>query len=339
MNEFYNKRKFFEETKKVPSEIYYHYTSINSLYEIVKNKTFWLTSLQSSNDKKELFYSPEAYLENLLALSRNEENAVKKVCLESVLESVNKNKKSFMNLCKKKDAYYSLCLSTKKDNLTHWDRYGANCTGVCIGFNISSIKVMMQRQASEIFGENLVEVGGVIYDEKGRNNFIVSQIIHLLNKFAQKGNLKNSEMKKHIITRGYIYAYVVYRYIKIFSKMEFFVDEDEIRLCHANSAIKEAMDAMKSIKEDLDAELFQNINKNFAELVKMLNIKKEEFYVSKSGIRGYKNLCLKDVWGSGVIPEIILGPMCQQNKKELKRFLYVNGLQGTKVSVSKVPIR
>lgn len=53
----------------------------------------------------------------------------------------------------------------------------------------------MQRQASEIFGENLVEVGRVIYDEKGRNNFIVSQIIHLLNKFAQKGNLKNSEMK------------------------------------------------------------------------------------------------------------------------------------------------
>ena len=41
-----------------------------------------------------------------------------------------------------------------------------------------------------------------------------------------------------------------------------------------------------------------------------------EFYVSKNGIRGYKNLCLKDVWGSGVIPERILGPMCQQNKKD-----------------------
>lgn len=59
----------------------------------------------------------------------------------------------------------------------------------------------------------------------------------------------------------------------------------------------------------------------------------------KSGIRGYKDLCLEEIWGSGTIVEIILGPMCRQNCNELRRFLKANGLEGTKVSTSKVPIR
>lgn len=45
------------------------------------------------------------------------------------------------------------------------------------------------------------------------------------------------------------------------------------------------------------------------------------------------------IWGSGTITEIMLGPMCIQNRNELKHFLKANGLVGTKVSVSSVPIR
>ena len=61
--------------------------------------------------------------------------------------------------------------------------------------------------------------------------------------------------------------------------------------------------------------------------------------MTKAGIRSYKNLCLDEIWGSGVIPEIIIGPQCVQNRNELQRFLKANGLEGTKVSISKVPIR
>ena len=30
MNEFYNKLKFFEETEKVPKDVYYHYTTLDA---------------------------------------------------------------------------------------------------------------------------------------------------------------------------------------------------------------------------------------------------------------------------------------------------------------------
>ena len=33
--------------------IYYHYTSVEALYNIVKTRTFWLVNSKSSNDKTE----------------------------------------------------------------------------------------------------------------------------------------------------------------------------------------------------------------------------------------------------------------------------------------------
>lgn len=65
MNEIYNKLKFFEETEGVPREIYYHYTSLDALYEIIRTHTFRLMSLKSSNDKKELFYKPSDFIKDI----------------------------------------------------------------------------------------------------------------------------------------------------------------------------------------------------------------------------------------------------------------------------------
>ena len=59
--------------------------------------------------------------------------------------------------------------------------------------------------------------------------------------------------------------------------------------------------------------------------------------MSGRGIRGYKNLYLGEVWGSGTIPEIILGPTCVQNSNELKRFLKANGLEDTVFALGYFP--
>ena len=139
---------------------------------------------------------------------------------------------------------------------------------------------------------------------------------------------------------GCAYAVSIYRQIAKFAKDCSFIDEDEIRLYHESLSIKETVRLIDSMASVLEVELYKNTRKNFLELVKQLNIETEQFYISsKGGIRGYKDFCLEEVWGSGVIPEIILGPMCMQNRNEIKRFLKQNGLEGTNVSVSTVPIR
>lgn len=62
MNEFYNKMKYFEDTEGIQEETYYHYTTLEALYNIVKNKTFWLTSLKSSMIKKNCIIKHQIFL-------------------------------------------------------------------------------------------------------------------------------------------------------------------------------------------------------------------------------------------------------------------------------------
>lgn len=172
MNEFYNKMKYFEETEQIPAEIYYHYTSLEALYSIVISKAFWLTSLKSSNDKKELYYKPNFFLEDFYNLCCKEEDTNIKEYLELAGESIRANESSFLRECEQKAFPYALCLSEKKDNLTHWDRYASKCTGVCIGFNVSSLKIQIKRMAITVFGIGIYDVGKVLYSSKEKEKNI-----------------------------------------------------------------------------------------------------------------------------------------------------------------------
>lgn len=199
MNEIYNKMKYFEETEKIPAKIYYHYTSLDALFNIVKTKTFRLTSLESSNDKKELNYKPEKFIIDLENLCTFEKNQDLKRYFQIILDSIKSNQDKFLKECRKTSNSYALCLSEKKDNLTHWDRYAAGCTGVCIAFNISSINVYLQRMALECFGTGLYDVGHISYtsnqtEEKIRT--FTQTFIDMLNEFSNIKNEINEILKK-----------------------------------------------------------------------------------------------------------------------------------------------
>ena len=86
--------KYFEETEKIPAKIYYHYTSLDALFSIVTSKTFRLTSLESSNDKKELYYTPEEFLKDLDNVLNNEKNIRTKKVFKLIKESISLNKKN-----------------------------------------------------------------------------------------------------------------------------------------------------------------------------------------------------------------------------------------------------
>ena len=45
--------------------IFYHYTSINSLYNIIMSRELWLTNLKSSNDKSERYYTVNHMLKDM----------------------------------------------------------------------------------------------------------------------------------------------------------------------------------------------------------------------------------------------------------------------------------
>ena len=113
MNEFYNKMKYFEETEGIQAQIYYHYTTLDALYNVVTSKAFRLTSLKSSNDKSELFYKPEQFLVDFqeiidIEIKKNEKNYLK-----LAKKSIEQNKDKFLQECRARKFPYVLCLSEK----------------------------------------------------------------------------------------------------------------------------------------------------------------------------------------------------------------------------------
>ena len=340
MNRFENRMKFFEEVEEVKPRIYYHYTSLDALYSIISNRTLWLTSLKSSNDKKELFYTVDDFLRDFEIVCETEESENIKECFNMLKSNIDANIELFTKACAVKSKPYALCLSNKRDNLTHWDRYAASSTGVCIGINVAALNVLYSRTRSEGFGSSLFDIGKALYTEEEIHRFIRSETIRNMNVLL---DIIKEDSKEEFIERitkyGHAFIVGVCQNVIRFAKNTSFIDEGEVRLYFDEKSISDTIDLIDGLNDRGKDELCAELKTNFEGLVDKLKIEPEGFFLSKSGIRGYHSLCLDYIWGPGVIPEIILGPMCVQNRNELLRFLSENGLSGTKVCVSKVPLR
>ena len=340
-----NTLKYFKETEKIPSKIYYHYTSLEALYEIVKSKTFRLMSLKSSNDKKELYYKPETFLQDFDSLYNQISDEDIKKQLALCKESSDKHNNEFKTYTNKKPEPYALCLSSKKDNLTHWDRYANGCKGVCIGFNVSSLEVYHKRFGFGLFEQSLFRSQKTLYLQQDIEleilNEMMSIILHMekgFSKYKNKG-IKCKDINSWLKESGFTVFAAAYSNIRQFVKNDSFIDESEVRVYYDANFIKEALEVLKSMKNDLDKELYNASIKFFNEYIRQFGLNECHFAITRAGIRSYRNMCLEKIWGSGVIHEIMLGPMCRQNRNELIKFLKHYGLQGTKVTTSNVPIQ
>ncbi len=100
----------------------YHYTSMESLYGIIKSHDIWLTDYEFMNDSKEIKHG--------LNIAQN------------VLDKFGSDYKNIINdrsslLCSDNLTRISVsCFSTDKDSLSQWRGYGSDSNvGICIGFN------------------------------------------------------------------------------------------------------------------------------------------------------------------------------------------------------------
>ena len=339
MNEAYNKLKYFVETEGVKPQIYYHYTSLDALFKIVKHQSLRLTNLSSSNDLKELSYDYKEFINDIEELIKEESNDRKKKILKLYLQSIKENIVDFKKRCNVKNDVYALCLSTKKDNLTHWDRYANNCKGVCIAINMGAYDVYAKRMNNIVFGKNLISHVKVLYEDSQRREIIKKQIFGYLNYLLQDDELSKLLNSSILKNNAYKYCTAIYHGNRIFTKNPSFVDEDEVRMYYQENTIKESNELLDSMINGIPESLYQNTKNSFLEMIKNYNLEKVQYDLSRYGIRSYIDLTLKEIWGSGLITEIILGPLCVQNKKELRKFIGEFGLKGTRITVSKVPFR
>ncbi len=110
---------------------WYHYTSLNALFGILKNKEFWWGNASSMNDKSELTdFVNKLHNAVVVGLSRG-----KIVEVENFFERVNNRLKN--------EYPYLMSLSTLRDDAAQWERYADNANGVCISLNTSIVQAVL----------------------------------------------------------------------------------------------------------------------------------------------------------------------------------------------------
>lgn len=300
--------------------VFYHYTSIDALYSIVSSKTFWLANAKSSNDKTEGSFSIEEF--ELLLKDAYEKNGESNEILKRIIDSPIDEEET------KDLSYFILCLSSKQDNLSHWERYGANKMGICISLKVSCLSGC-HNIINRVYGD-FFKIFNIYYDmqcifkkefDKLKQIALSKEIKERL-PIAFENKMYLSVLKTSLLTT-----------LKKTIKNECFSDENELRILVENENLGYLKSIIPSIA-DLDFE-----KESCLEMFDSLDIEKTYFAPIRGEIRSLHHLCLKDIWGSDLIPEIMLGPNCPQSKDELRYFLAENGLKDTKITKSKIPIR
>lgn len=156
--------------------VFYHYTSIDALYNIVSSKTFWLANAKSSNDKTENTLSIKKFKSILEEIPYVIKNKTIKNAIETFF---NYDDKSLPN---EDNKFYILSLTNKRDNLAHWDRYSDRRCGASIGIKSTLLQKIDNIFHSKFRGDMLKQYD-VIYSNnecikatKKRNKNIPAKI-------------------------------------------------------------------------------------------------------------------------------------------------------------------
>lgn len=299
--------------------IYYHYTSVETLYNIVKTRTFWLVNSKSSNDKTEGVLKKEE-INRIIDLSRKDISDNEKEYFDEIFKDI----KDY-NLKNE----YIFCLSKLENSLAHWDRYASFRKGVCIHIDIKKLNKYFDLLNSP-FGQyfNIYELG-YLDDE------LKKEVIRGFNAFQEMRKIDNRiETNKNIktffikMTRDLICSSLCSK-----KKNPYFKDEKEMRISVSSLKLPDLRDTIKEMNKS------EELKSQYLSTLEKFDIEKTYFAPIRGEIRSLHHLCLKDIWGGDLIPEIMLGPNCPQSKDELRYFLDEKGLKDTKITESKIPIR
>ncbi|OJV61637.1 MAG: hypothetical protein BGO41_09340 [Clostridiales bacterium 38-18] len=315
----------------IDDKFIYHYCSINAFYGIITSKSLWMTSLASTNDSKELKVAQtvlDKCIEELIKRSDDESktNILKLIKSAPLNKNLKKNRKT--------KNFYGVSFVNEFDSLTHWERYGDNSKGVCLKINSSIIKHMLNFNGIPDEFCTWFRLNEVIYNNESQISMILNQMISNINSLYDIVGDK--------IYTDELYAFSIYYAVLSMTTPIFkdsgFSDEREMKYFFEESE-PEAMINLLSQTEDIEG--MSRFIENFRIFIndKGLSASNKKFGIFGTEIRSYYALNLEEIWNSILISEIILGPKCIQRKNELKEFLKSNGLTGTKIKVSKIPIR
>lgn len=288
---------------------FFHYTSVKSLFGIISNQELWFSNLKNSNDPNEMYLTCEDYNQYLNNMNVNPYHGTPII--------LDKNR---LMGCP-----YGVSFTTLEDDLSQWERYGDNRSGVCIVFDIEFI----QRYLEENYQFNFY-FEPMKYTEKEKITLISENI-------SKMPDYKNYKWETHWPFCA-LYYLIHYSEARALFKDEGFAKEKEFRLFFDPIEYKFYYDTL-CLFQGSNVESIKKSYQYTEDIIHFL-VQDKKYALMRNGINSYFKLDL-NLFGKdkvNLIKEIILGPNCNQDEEELKGFLSKHGYN-PEVRKSKIKIR
>lgn len=151
-----------------PDQRLYHYTDLAALKGIVENHDLWLTHLRFSNDDRELTHGYDLAREVIARERRRRKSRLPAEYLRQVAERVEQIPTGGVFVC---------CFCAEDNLLSQWRSYGANGTGVSVGFKPSGFQSVCGGDLPQPLG--LMRLWRVFYEPKTQRN-ILEEALNLI---------------------------------------------------------------------------------------------------------------------------------------------------------------
>lgn len=299
-----------EQIAKDRPEVLYHYCSVATFFNIIKNKSIWLSDISKSNDSEELKWFMKSfeilikdvwqeYLNKRLSAGKGDDPAEMQ-CLFSEIEEV---------LHSEVAKSWAFCLSEKRDDLGQWRGYADDGSGVAIGFHIHAFDAINVNQI--LYYMNLDTMAAInphfqkVMYGADAIDYVITEFksifddsVQLIQPSRFAGLLQQSIPKAIMVSP--------------FLKNDGFREEQEWRLVY-------------SLRED---EIMQG---KLDDIGNAPNKSSDVFCAEKFGyIEKGKDLVSHIEYTNAMIgnaiSEIVLGPKCKLSENEVYAFLITSGL-------------
>lgn len=283
------------------SNVFYHYCSIESFFNIIKSKKIHLSSVNTMNDSSEgkWVYHILKILSEINEDTDSDNEKIEKVNLRRLHDHSN-GYRTFNTL-------YSFSFSEVGDLLSQWRGYAQDGHGISIGFDFANAT-----PSNNVFNE-------LTKRDSSRSSPVLHKVEYLDWKSVEKVILGAYEKKGNREVYDHIF----------FSK---FHDEiSALNLQIKNPAFQEEREWRFSL---------QSANSDVFPLSTNISFEKPKFKVATNSITSFFEFDFEQVFNKpNPIVKIILGPRCKINETELKLFLDMNGIDSVQVYTSSATYR
>lgn len=290
--------------KHIPKTLY-HYCSVDTFYNIIKNKSIWLSDIEKSSDLRELKW-----------LKENCETYILKYWLDYVKELDKRGElnsdvfkryeetKKLSDFINRSDISkcWVFCLSEKRDDLGQWRGYADDGRGISIGFKTDFLVLL--ETITQLIDENEdVFFKKVKYSPKQIEDFFLNE--------AGLSSISMNESFEEFASK-IENAIIIAMWNAAFFKSETFKEEKEWRIAYSMDLDKLYDGKKPEISDD------KNEYKN------AITLGKYGYIVKNNSLVSHVELGISHI--ESAISEIYIGPKSLVEIKDVRLFLLSQGI-------------